>query len=121
MAPDKTPETAAISQAPARPARPAARRPRTVKRAPARAPRAKAPARAKRQSAVSRAAADLTRGSRAVRRAIERVGGLSKKTARKLARDWRAMDRKKRARLVATLAAALGAAAAPLLRKALKK
>lgn len=123
MMEDKTPTQSTVSPSSAggSPARRAARRPKAGRRAPARAAKAKAPVRAKKTSAVARAAADLVRGGRAIRRAIERAGGLSKKTARRLARDWQDMDRKKKVQLVATLAAALGAAAAPLLRRALKK
>lgn len=73
---------------------------------------------------ASAAGAKIVRLSRdgavSARRTLEDVKGLSKKTARRLARDWQAMSPRRRARLVATLVAALGAAAVPLVRKALK-
>jgi hypothetical protein len=57
----------------------------------------------------------------AARRALENVRGLSKKTAKRLFRDWQEMDARRRAQLVATLIAALGVAAAPLVRSRMKK
>jgi hypothetical protein len=60
-------------------------------------------------------------GAAAARRALERVRGLSKKTAKRLSRDWQKMDTRRRTQLVATLVAALGAAAAPLVARQLKK
>ena len=60
-------------------------------------------------------------GAITARRKFEDVKGLSKKTAKRLGRDWKAMSTKRRVQLVATLVAALGAAAAvPAVRKALK-
>jgi hypothetical protein len=60
-------------------------------------------------------------GTAAARRAFEKVRGLSKKTAKRLSRDWQKMDTRRRTQLVATLVAALGAAAAPLVARQLKK
>ena len=60
-------------------------------------------------------------GAITARRKLDDVKGLSKKTAKRLARDWKDMSTKRRVQLVATLVAALGAAAAvPAVRRALK-
>ena len=59
-------------------------------------------------------------GAITARRRLNDVKGLSKKTARRLTRDWKAMSTKRRVQLVATLVAALGAAAVPLVRRKLK-
>jgi hypothetical protein len=59
-------------------------------------------------------------GAITARRKLNDVKGLSKKTARRLQRDWKEMSTKRRVQLVATLVAALGAAAAvPIVRKSL--
>jgi len=76
-------------------------------------------------SRAQEARAKLVRLSRdgaiTARRKLDDVKGLSKKTARRLARDWKGMSTKRRVQLVATLVAALGAAAAvPAVRRALK-
>ena len=74
---------------------------------------------------ASAAGAKIARFSKdsagAARRALENVRGLSKKTAKRLSRDWQEMDARRRAQLVATLIAVLGAAAAPLVARQLKK
>lgn len=75
-----------------------------------------------RASAAGARIAKLSKkGATSARRALENVKGLSKKTARRLARDWQKMDGRRRVQLVATLAAALGAAALPIAARQLKK
>jgi hypothetical protein len=77
-------------------------------------------------SRAQEARAKLVRLSRdgaiTARRKLDEVKGLSKKTARRLQRDWKEMSTRRRVQLVATLVAALGAAAAlPIVRKNLRK
>jgi len=98
----------------AAPARPAARK-------KAAAPSASADFRTRARSAKKHLAKISENGARSARRAIANVKGLSKKTAKRLARDWQDMNPRRRAQLVATLVAALGAAAVPLVRAQLKK
>lgn len=59
-------------------------------------------------------------GAITARRKLNDVKGLSKKTARRLQRDWKDMSSKRRVQLVATLVAALGAAAVPVVARKLK-
>ena len=75
-----------------------------------------------RASAAGARIARLSKNSASsARRALESVQGLSKKTAKRLSRDWQKMDSRRRVQLVATLVAALGAAALPIAARQLKK
>lgn len=75
-----------------------------------------------RASAAGARIARISRSSASsARRALENVKGLSKKTAKRLSRDWQKMDGRRRVQLVATLVAALGAAALPIAARQLKK
>lgn len=56
-----------------------------------------------------------------VREALESAGGASRKAIESLARQWKKMDSKKRARVLAALAAALAAASAPVVTYRIKK
>lgn len=60
-------------------------------------------------------------GATAVRRAVGTASKASRKTVTRLAREWRAMDPKKKAGILAALLGAAAAASAPLVRKSLKK
>ncbi len=73
--------------------------------------------------AVARAAiAEASgQGATAVRRAVGSASRVSRKTVTRLAREWKAMDPKKKARVLAALLGAAAAASAPLVRKTLKK
>jgi hypothetical protein len=55
------------------------------------------------------------------RQALERVGDTSRKTIESLAEQWKKMDAKKRAGVLAALAAALAAASAPVVTHQIKK
>ncbi len=119
----------------------ARRKPVARKKSPPASTRARTKSAAKARTASARQAPELWRdvlstrasaagariarlsegGTAAARRALEKVRGLSKKTAKRLSRDWQKMDTRRRTQLVATLVAALGAAAAPLVARQLKK
>jgi hypothetical protein len=73
--------------------------------------------------AVARAAiAEASgQGATAIRRAVGSASKVSRKTVTRLAREWKAMDPKKKARVLAALLGAAAAASAPLVRKTLKK
>jgi hypothetical protein len=129
--PDSRPVPAAVPD----PARPATRRKsparpkEAVRRSAAKKKTASKPAPdlwadlvAGRAQAAGAKLARLSRnGAISAKRKLDDVKGLSKKTARRLARDWKSMSTKRRVQLVATLVAALGAAAAvPAVRRALK-
>jgi len=60
-------------------------------------------------------------GARATRRAWTRVSGSSRRTIDRLAKQWSAMDAKRKAQLIAALIGALAAASAPIVRSRLKK
>ncbi len=60
-------------------------------------------------------------GATAVRRAYGTASKASRKTVTRLANEWKAMDPKKKAGILATLLGAAAAASAPLVRKGLKK
>lgn len=60
-------------------------------------------------------------GATAVWRTVGRASTASKKTVTRLAREWKAMDPRKKARILAALLGAAAAASAPLVRKSLKK
>lgn len=60
-------------------------------------------------------------GATAVRRAVGTASKASRKTVTRLANEWKAMDPKKKARILAALLGAAAAASAPLVRKSLKK
>jgi hypothetical protein len=72
--------------------------------------------------AVARAAiAEASgQGATVVRRAVGNASRASRKTVTRLANEWKAMDPKKKARVLAALLGA-AAAAAPLVRKSFKK
>ena len=134
--PDISPAPATETPRPAPRRRKAAARPKTAaargaapkKRAAARRPAAAKASpeewKALLSHLASAASSKLVRlgknGADSARRALQDVRGLSKKTARRLARDWQAMSPRRRVQLVATLAAALGAAAVPLVTRKLK-
>jgi len=73
--------------------------------------------------AVARAAiAEVSgQGATAVRRAVGTASRASRQTVTRLAREWKAMDPKKKARVLAALLGAAAAASAPLVRKSFKK
>jgi hypothetical protein len=52
---------------------------------------------------------------------LEDAGGASRKAIASLARQWKTMDSKKRAGVLAALAAALAAASAPVVAHRMKK
>jgi hypothetical protein len=54
-------------------------------------------------------------------RTVGRASTASKQTVTRLAREWKAMDPRKKARILAALLGAAAAASAPLVRKRLKK
>ena len=60
-------------------------------------------------------------GATAVRRAVGNASRASRQTVTRLANEWKAMDPKKKAGILATLITAAAAASAPLVRKRLKK
>ncbi len=60
-------------------------------------------------------------GATAVRRAVGTASKASRKTVTRLANEWKAMDPKKKAGILAALLGAAAAASAPLVRKSLKK
>jgi hypothetical protein len=60
-------------------------------------------------------------GAAAVRRAVDGATTASRGTVRRLAREWKAMDPKKKATVLAALLGAAAAATTPLVRKSLKK
>jgi hypothetical protein len=121
-------------------ARAAAKRPRKTPaaRKPA-APRRRAPARRRKASrgvsfesviqsitggvTVARAAiAEASgHGASAVWRTVGRASTASRQTVSRLAREWKAMDPRKKARILAALLGAAAAASAPLVRRSLKK
>lgn len=61
------------------------------------------------------------RGASAVWRTAGRASTASRQTVSRLAREWRAMDPRKKARILAALLGAAAAASAPLVRRSLKK
>ena len=117
-------KTAPRKKSPVSPGGPAAKM-RSAKALPARKKQGQDPWREVMAGRASAAGAKIVRLSRdsagAARRALGNIQGLSKKTAKRLARDWRTMTPRRRAQLVATLIAALGAAAAPLVARQVKK
>ena len=60
-------------------------------------------------------------GATAVRRVVGTASRASRQTVTRLAREWKAMDPKKKARVLAALLGAAAAASAPLVRKSFKK
>ena len=60
-------------------------------------------------------------GANAVWRTVGRASTASRKTAKRLAREWKVMDPRKKARILAALLGAAAAASAPLVRKSFKK
>jgi hypothetical protein len=60
-------------------------------------------------------------GATAVRRAVGTASKASRKTVTRLANEWKQMDPKKKAGVLAALLGAAAAASAPLVRKSLKK
>jgi hypothetical protein len=60
-------------------------------------------------------------GATAVRRAVGNASQASRRTVTRMANEWRAMDPKKKARILTALLTAAAAASAPLVRKRLKK
>jgi hypothetical protein len=73
--------------------------------------------------AVARAAiAEASgQGATAVRRAVGSASRASRTTVTRLADEWKSMDPKKKARVLAALLGAAAAASAPLVRKSFKK
>jgi hypothetical protein len=60
-------------------------------------------------------------GATAVWRTVGKASAASKQTVTRLAREWKGMDPRKKARILAALLGAAAAASAPLVRKSLKK
>jgi len=60
-------------------------------------------------------------GATALRRAVGGASKSSRKTITRLANEWKAMDPKKKARILAALLGAAAAASAPLVRRSFKK
>jgi hypothetical protein len=60
-------------------------------------------------------------GAIAVRRAASNATRASRKTVTKLAQEWRALEPRRKARLLAALLGAAAAASVPLVRRSLKK
>jgi hypothetical protein len=60
-------------------------------------------------------------GASALLRTVGRASTASRDTVSRLAREWKAMDPRKKARILAALLGAAAAASAPLVRKSLKK
>lgn len=73
--------------------------------------------------AVARAAiAEASgQGATAVRRAVGTASKSSRRTVTRLANEWKAMDARKKARILAALLGAAAAASAPIVRRTLKK
>jgi hypothetical protein len=127
---EHTGPVAARRRAPAK-RRPSARKAPARKKA-ARRPRARA-IKATRLTALldglaSRAAAAgkgmktlSGQGSEAAQRAWKDAGAASRKTIKRLTKEWESMDNARRAKFVAALLAALAAASAPIVRAGLKK
>ncbi len=118
---------------------PARKGPAASRRKPAARRKAKAPARRKRPSSATsfegvirsitagvtvarEAIAEASgQGATAVRRAVGTASKASRKTVTRLANEWKSMDPKKKAGVLAALLGAAAAASAPLVRKSLKK
>ncbi|MGH9364895.1 MAG: hypothetical protein ACRD1B_06470 [Thermoanaerobaculia bacterium] len=60
-------------------------------------------------------------GIEKTREALGKAGTASKKTIGRMAREWKQMDPRRRAQVVAALLAALAAASAPIVRSRIKK
>ena len=60
-------------------------------------------------------------GVEKARAALEKAGAASRKTLDRLSREWKQMDPRRKAQVVAALLAALAAASAPLVRSRMKK
>ncbi len=60
-------------------------------------------------------------GATAVRRAVDSASKASRQTVTRLAKEWKGMDPRKKARILAALLGAAAAASAPLVRKTFKK
>jgi hypothetical protein len=60
-------------------------------------------------------------GATAVRRAFGSASKASRRTVTRLANEWKGMDARKKARILAALLGAAAAASAPIVRKTLKK
>lgn len=60
-------------------------------------------------------------GAIAARRALVRLAGAYRKTVERLTRDWKAMDPKRKAQVIAAILAALAAASVPIIRRRMKK
>jgi hypothetical protein len=73
--------------------------------------------------AVARAAiAEASgQGATAMWRAVGSASTASRRTVKRLAREWKAMDPKKKARILTALVGVAAAASAPLVRKTFKK
>jgi hypothetical protein len=133
-------QTTVVPIAPTRPRKPAARKRPAGARKPRTAAARKKPVSSRRSAArpksiegvirsitggvaVARAAiAEASgQGATAVRRAVGGASKVSRRTVTRLAREWKAMDPKKKARVLAALLGAAAAASAPLVRRTLKK
>ena len=116
--------------------KPAARRPAARKARPSPARRKSAARRKARpasiESVIQSIAGGVTvaraaiaeasgQGATAVRRAVGTASKASRKTVTRLANEWKAMDPKKKARVLAALLGAAAAASAPLVRRSFKK
>ena len=122
----------AAAQAPARKSAAAGRR-KPASRAPRRCPRAGVQGRrhllrgrdpldhGRRHGRARRDRGGLGPGRHAVRRAVGTASKASRKTVTRLANEWKSMDPKKKAGVLAALLGAAAAASAPLVRKSLKK
>ncbi len=114
----------AARKAPARKARPAAARRPAASRRKSRPATIEGVIRSITSGvAVARAAiAEASgQGATAVRRVVGDASKASRKTVTRLAREWKAMDPKKKARVLAALLGAAAAASAPLVRRSFKK
>jgi hypothetical protein len=60
-------------------------------------------------------------GTDAARRVMKDAGAASRKTIKRLTKEWDSMDNARRAKFVGALLAALAAASAPIVRASLKK
>jgi len=69
----------------------------------------------------SRIASISEEGISSARRTLGKAGAASKKTIGRLTREWKQMDTRKRAQLLAAVLGALAAASAPIVRGRLKK
>jgi len=77
---------------------------------------------ARRAAAASVTLAALSgEGVEKARGALGKAGTASKKTIDRMTREWKQMDRRRRAQVVAALVAALAAASAPIVRSRMKK